>query len=340
MLCLLHHGQFSTEVNAVWQDNPYSATFGGPLKDPTEFFTNPEARALFERRLRYIVARWSHASNLLAWELWNEVDYTQQYDGGIQAEWHKHMAQVLHQLDPNDHLVTTSTSMMGKLFGLDAALFGLPELDFSQFHLYGSGDDLTLDLGMTIPGLVGELAALGKPVLAGEVGVDYRGPAETLAMDPGFVGFRDILWLPVVAGSAGIGMHWWWDNLIDPLDLYPLFGPVAQAVSGVDFAAQQFESVTWEQEHTDRQVHAFLLRGDTMGILWLKDAQDQYWRREDAPPVSGLQLEPPDVPEGAWTVTWLDPAAGVPAKSAAWDGASPLAVPTFKSSLAARMEVH
>jgi hypothetical protein len=337
MLCLLHHGQFSKDVNPAWQDNPYRADFGGPLVSPADFFTNAAARSLFERRLRYIVARWGYATNLLAWELWNEVDYTQQYDAAILAEWHERMAGLLHDLDPNRHLVTTSTSMMGTVLKLDQALFALPEIDLSQFHLYGSGQEIVLELPATIPDLVAGLAQLGKPVLAGEVGVDYRGPAETLEADPDFVGYRDILWLPVLAGSAGIGMHWWWDDLIDPLDLYRYFGPVSTAVFGIDFPAEQPVALDWTVSHGGKTFYAFVLQGGSTALLWIKNQADQYFLAGDDSEVSELALDLAGLPPGTWSVTWLDPSLPTPVGETIWTSGTPLAVPPFRGALAARM---
>jgi hypothetical protein len=69
MLCIQNHGPFSLEANSEWDDNPYNAANGGPLAAPDAIFTDPTARALFQRRLRHLVARWGYAPNLLAWEL-------------------------------------------------------------------------------------------------------------------------------------------------------------------------------------------------------------------------------------------------------------------------------
>ena len=43
--------------------------------NPAAFFTDPEAKALFKQRLRYLVARYGAYRNLLAWELFNEVQF-------------------------------------------------------------------------------------------------------------------------------------------------------------------------------------------------------------------------------------------------------------------------
>ena len=49
MLCIQNHGPFSLDTNTQWADNPYNAANGGPLEEPSEFFTDPEARRLFEQ---------------------------------------------------------------------------------------------------------------------------------------------------------------------------------------------------------------------------------------------------------------------------------------------------
>ena len=107
-LVLLYHGDFSTQFNTTWDTNPYNAANGGPLALPEQFFTDPTARAYFLRRLRYIVARWGAHANLVAWELWNEVDLTDHYDSATVAAWHRDIADFLRGIDPVQHPITTS----------------------------------------------------------------------------------------------------------------------------------------------------------------------------------------------------------------------------------------
>ena len=61
--------------HARWEDNPYNAANGGPVAadDPAAFFTDPTARDLFKKRLRYLVARYGAYRDILAWELFNEI---------------------------------------------------------------------------------------------------------------------------------------------------------------------------------------------------------------------------------------------------------------------------
>jgi hypothetical protein len=337
MLCLLNHGQFSSAVNSDWADNPYNDDNGGPLARPTDFFTDDQARALFARRLRYVVGRWGHATNILAWELWNEVDNTLQLDVETLVEWHETMARELLVLDGARHLVTTSTGALGMVLGLDPALFSLPEMGLSQFHLYGS-DRIQVDFTAVITERVADLLVHGKPVLAAEVGVDFRGPAETMERDPTLVGFRDILWIPVLAGSAGTGMHWWWDNMVDPQDLYPVFGSVSRLVANLDPAGEAF-TTSWESvTHGQTEVDVLRLAGRTAHLAWVKNRADTYSSGGDDSLVAGLAVPMPGVLPGCWSVTWLDPAAVETHVPLTWAGGEPLPVPSFRGSLGVRLD--
>ena len=75
-----NHGQVSTGVNPEWNDNPYNAANGGPATNTWDFFTNATAINLHKNRLRYIIARYGYAQSIQSWELFNEIDWTDQFD--------------------------------------------------------------------------------------------------------------------------------------------------------------------------------------------------------------------------------------------------------------------
>jgi hypothetical protein len=66
-LVLINHGAFSESTNPEWFGSPYNAENGGPLKSPSEFATNETAKKFWERRLRYIAARYSASPALFTW---------------------------------------------------------------------------------------------------------------------------------------------------------------------------------------------------------------------------------------------------------------------------------
>ena len=72
---LFHHGEFSTTTDPNWREHPWNKANGGFLADPTDFFINPQAKELSKEWFRYAVARWGHSPAIMAWELFNEVQW-------------------------------------------------------------------------------------------------------------------------------------------------------------------------------------------------------------------------------------------------------------------------
>ena len=218
LLCLDYHGMFETQVdvfggNNYWPRNPYNVANGGPCANQTAFFTNTTARAIYQKRLRYLIARYGYSQNLFAWEFFNEIDNVYQYlNASSVASWHAAVGAWLRTNDPFRHLVTTSLTG-----GSDRPeIWTLPQLDFATYHSYNE------------PGPASRLATVAqsflsryqKPVMIGEFGIDYRGWAR--ANDPYLRGLRQGVWGGALGGSVGTGMSWWWENLHSE-NVYPLY---------------------------------------------------------------------------------------------------------------------
>lgn len=338
MLSIQNHGAFSLSSNSEWADSPYNAANGGPVATPAAFLTDPAARALFKRRLRYLVARWGAATNLQAWELWNEADLVA--SGAAMNAWHVEMADELRALDPYDHLISTSRASANA----SAAYWSLPQIDFTQVHLYSF--PLPYDLpSVAEPLLRQHRSAHAKPTLLGEYGVDYRGPAETIENDPEGVGFHQGLWIGLLAGGFGTGMSWWWDNVVDPEDLYFHFGPVARFAEGVAFDAEGFVPIRPAVGAIDRNLAAYALRGADTLLAWVQNV-DHQWLLDPLPGpdpslVENATLALTDLADGAWTARWIDTYTGADVAVepvSVTGGAVTLAVPTFAKDVALRME--
>ncbi len=208
-----------------WAECPYNAANGGPLKKPEEFFTNPEAQKLYRRRLRYIVARWAWDPTVLSWEFWNEVDIIEKYRKKDVAAWHREMAHYLRRIDPWDHMITTS---FARTFG-DPLVDALPELDYVQSHQYGA-----VDIAEAVRRVcLRKAEKYGKPHYFGEFGTDWK--ARGTQADSDGIHLHNGLWSAVVSRAAGTSMLWWWDNYVDPHNLYYHFKPVADFVKAIPF---------------------------------------------------------------------------------------------------------
>ncbi|MBN1819037.1 MAG: DUF5060 domain-containing protein, partial [Sedimentisphaerales bacterium] len=237
-LVLQYHGAFSSTVDSNWSSNPYNEATGGFLTDPAQFFTDTEARRMTRNKYRYIIARWGYSPAILAWELWNEVQFTDGWKTNPSAvvTWHQEMADFIHGTDPFDHLVTTSSDTSGF-----ENIWTIPTIDLVQLHHYH---------GSVIPAFVDaaeRLSRYGKPVLMGEFGAGSVGNVNPAEVHPeelpepyrsqiyDALVLHNGIWAAFHANSSG---HlWWWDSYIHKLDLYNHFLPLAIYAAGEDPAA-------------------------------------------------------------------------------------------------------
>lgn len=232
MLALQHHGPVSTQVNPNWNDNPYNVANGGPCNNTSQFFTNADAIAHTKNRYRYIIARWGYARSIMAWELFNEVEWTDNYSSNAVKviDWHAEMAAYLKQVDPYKHLVTTSYAHDDK----EAMVWANTDIDLTQTHYYINSPNIERVLK---GGIVNYLDMYQKPTLTGEFGL---GLSSTLsAVDPDGIHIHNAMWGSLFGGGMGSAMSWWWDIYIHPQDLYYHFDPLAKVKGQIGFVKQE-----------------------------------------------------------------------------------------------------
>lgn len=215
-----HHGQYASTngsgVNPNWEQNPYAAINGGFLTNAVQFFTNATAKALTKRKLRYAIARWGCSTSIMAWELWNEVQFTDAAYAGQWsniAAWHAEMAAFLRAQDPYSHLITTSSELTRDYWSA---------MDYYQHHNY-SGDMIVSSRDASAP----TTNWPAKPNFDGESG-SIISPAQLWAHPP--------IWASLMSGQGGGSCPWWWDT-IDPENGYFLFKSVNDflALSGLPY---------------------------------------------------------------------------------------------------------
>lgn len=238
MLCLNHHGQVSTTVNPEWNNNPYNAANGGPCSNTWDFFTNTTARSYYKNRQRYIIARYGYSKNIQSWELFNEIDWTDNFISKQTdvTNWHNEMSAFIKSKDVYKHLVTTSYAYDT----YDPDTWNLPNIDFTQTHYYVSAPNLETVLAN---GAQNYLSSYNKPTLNGEFGLS--GDASSLAsLDPNGVYIHNSIWGSALSGAMGCANTWWWDNYIEPQNLYYHYKPLSSFISKVRFKSNNYKKVT------------------------------------------------------------------------------------------------
>lgn len=352
MLCLVNHGSVSTWCNPEWDDNPYNWTNGGPCGAAGEFFTDAAARAYFKRRLRYIVARWGYAPNLI-WELFNEADLTDGYVSApaAVAAWHGEMAAYVRNLDDR-HMIATSFCHSDN----DPAVWNMPDMDFTQFHDYAdpvapedSQRAIIADYRADYP---------TKPVFGGEFGFWRDG--DSVVKDPGGIHFHNGMWGSVLSEAAGASALWWWDEYIDIQDLFYNYRGVANFTASLDYLGSGF---VFSQPAATSGLKVFALKGPLIVAAWVLNADYNYgYVGQYGPPAAiadGVIYFTGLSKDGLWSVEWWDTVLGIvdhtdsatcssgeialPVPSTAWDWAlkmtlsEPCAVLVFETSGATRV---
>ena len=229
IVVLINHGAFSLTTNSEWEHNPYNAKLGGLCQTPRDFATNAQAKEFFKYRLRYIAARWAYSQHILAWEWWNEVDFTPIDTPALQP-WLREMTLVLREHDPNQHLITLSYANDG-----DPAVWAMPEIDLLQRHEYNPSDPKWFKPIKDLNALQRIPAAVQKPIVFGEFGYSPNGEADTPAGREG-IHLHNGLWASVFNGYASTAMYWWWDSLVEPANLWPHYTGFANFMQGEDVA--------------------------------------------------------------------------------------------------------
>jgi len=225
-----------------WEQTPHNIANGGPLRHMADFWTDARMSKLYRNKLRYMVARYGAMPSVFAWEFWNEVDVIRDFKPAPVRTWHAEMTRALKAMDPYRHLVTTS---LGETAGRREVEVGIG-LDFFQSHHYSSPD-----LAGTVAATQKLKASWGRPHLIGEIAADVSGDAHAGQDIKGYQ-VHDPIWASVASGCAGAAQPWYWDSLIEPNKLYPLFASVAKFVEGIDFPGESFKPSQPAFEYTGK----------------------------------------------------------------------------------------
>ena len=206
-LVFINHGAFSVSTNPEWYSNPFSKENGGPLASAGEFATSEIAWKYWERRLRYIVARYSAYPSLMTWEYWNEVNYTPITSVDLK-NWIIKSNKVLDETDPYRTLRTNSWSS-------GASQQDWSDLDYAVTHVYDPSDPIK---SLTVQAEALRAVVTNKPILVGEMGSGTV--SEDPFSDPRGLHLHNSQWAATFVGFAGPASYWWWDNYIEPLGLW------------------------------------------------------------------------------------------------------------------------
>jgi len=283
-----------------WPSNPYNVAWGGPLERPQDFFTDPETRECYRKRLRYLVARYGWSPAITGWELFGEANLMPGYKRARDAaiEWHREMAAWLEELDGGRHLVFTHCHNWQRGHGL----WALEGIDCVQGNGYIRPPNRTPDHVENFARYLDEVRHYDKPVFVAE----YGGRSELGAPSRDYLEaqLHSGLWASLVRDLSGIAMQWWW-NFIDGEDLYFHYAAVDEFAGDVDRIAHDLVQVEPAVRSDGDLLRCAGMQDDRLGLYWIYHPEI-FIRYEDLEEVGNVALRLADLPDGRWRILVRD----------------------------------
>lgn len=345
ILCIDYHGiaqkgQGFFKENR-WLDNPYNKINSGPCENAADIFTDETTRMFFKKKYKYIVSRYGHSAYIACWEFYNEADLMA--GKSIQVNrWHIEMAEYVKSIDIHERLVSTSSTRSYIEKVIDA--FKAPAMDFVMFHSYNNFNFAPYIIDLT----ENTVDYYNKPVVLGEFGIDYRGADRTYKLDSQAIGLHNGIWSGWFAETPIIPMSWWWDNYIDPYNLWYEFANLSRFAEKIDLNASHLTYRTlvpgFLSSDSTQQVQCMVrcIYNNDNAALWLKNNFYQWSLISEGnePQETGSFTQIiPDLLPGNYTVKWYDPQTGIfleneTEREVRGDGKLSLIINSFKKDLA------
>jgi hypothetical protein len=344
-LCLTNHGQVSRLIDTEWKNNPYNRALGGPLSSASEFFTRAEPQIAHMNQLRYIAARWGHSPAVLTWDLFSELEYTEEYRPYVRwprpdaaprniDRWHQKMARFLKQMDANQHPIASHYSRPIRGY----YTLALPEIDVASSNAYSAFEELAkgrMDASAALAdfwqgneyqsGAMRGYRVLNKPVLVEEQGRHWMG-AETEDGDVHPHNTREQLdadlhaglWGSIMQPLAGATGYWWWLHLHYD-QRYGEYKALANFVKAEDFRASKGEPLlepsVLSVGNDNGQLKARARSSTHRAYVWVYHIKVPV-RAGKCPTVQNARIQVPNLRGGAYTVEFWDTHKGVCTSSA------------------------
>jgi hypothetical protein len=284
--------------------------------------------------MRYAVARWGYSTSVAAWEYFNEID-----PGKPTDLFYAEVGDYLRQIDPYNHLRTTST------WHPSARDCRHPDIDIGQLHHYmrpGTKENYKDEVAVIIDKakFLREHSP-AKPVLIGEFGLATPkwGLSDHMKQDSKAVHFHNSLWASAFAGSSGTAMFWWWDQL-DRQNAYGHYKPLADFLADVSFANLR----ELKAEASDKQLHVLGYQGNDRAYLWLFN-QKAAWsniviEKNQPTEIKNATISIQDLEPGTYNVQWWNTHDGTIIKKqqvSLSTGTLKITIPPFNRDIACKI---
>ena len=346
-----NHGRLSNNSDPEWAENPinsrgeFAVANGGFLEKPEEFFRSPAAEKNNDKRTRYIAARWGATPNLMAVELWSEVDltaeFTERYDEGSAVKWTERAAAYWTGLSQLKLPVTTHVCSDFWRLRRFLELYRQP----SVTHLAGDAyRDPQIHFVDHLRSYERMMRDVEKPQLITEYGGNPNGSSAAQIL----ADIHSGLWGSLFARLAGTPFLWWHDfvHLGGHYDHYLAF---SRYLEGIDLREGPVEYLNPALTNVPKNGRTY----EAMGVAlprafyaWIFDRNALMLypeNRSELPEAAGLSIaSPANLESGEYRLRWYDPATGAVLSensvTVVSGTSTKLDVPKFRLDLALKLE--
>ena len=231
---------------STWKDNPVNEANGGLVRSPAELFeTGSKTRTMWMDWLQTAVKHWHARKNILAWEIFSEVNLASGSTETTGVDFVNAAAGLIRSTDPGRPVtasIADCPSGAGACYW--PRFYKQARIDFVEMHPYQPQLDRVL-----ISEVRKTLDKYGRPVLIGESGLSAATPdseaGKLTVAENAPIGVRHAIWASIVSGAMN-GRSLWWE---DGVGIYfPKLGmpwmqqyqsaelPAASFVEGIDFS--------------------------------------------------------------------------------------------------------
>lgn len=294
--------------------NPLGAARGGPAATPAELFADTPTQRAWLGWLSEVVERNADRPNIIAWEIFSELDLATGATEAGATELVERARAVIRETDPWSRPAFASTSDLPLIEGQPwRTLWDSPDNDIVALHPYAEElDRVAVDRAR------GVLALTSKPVLIGESGLSAAEPTgSTLTSAPAAaVGLTHAIWAELVSGAASARAFYWEDGYAI---YYPGSGrPLIDAQKGLErqaaewLAGKDFRGLSPLAFRTEAAAFGVVLGGPERVLGWARNAMllPPEWRAAALGDAELRVTLAPGVPDGAWTVELDDTVSG------------------------------
>ncbi|MBN1916872.1 MAG: DUF5060 domain-containing protein [Verrucomicrobia bacterium] len=281
-LVLTCHGIYRISANQVmthndneFQHHPYYIKNGGWLTQDFHLLTDELAHDAMRKRLRYIIARYGHSTNIACWEMISESDLASR-DRSAARPWIFKMADMVRTMDPYAHPITNH--YCGNYNNVDPVCFNDPRIDLTASDAYRDGNPsgkwhlYFQPFASNIVRAAQHLAQFKKPAIITECGGQwFSGPKPLLEADIHALNWSS--WMTTLAATPLT----WWEDFVDEEDLYGHYAALARYVAGEDKRGLDFGTVelpTFDAAGARiPRLSTLALKNRTEGYAWISDEE-------------------------------------------------------------------